>query len=996
MWNFRFFPRSISAFALALLLAGTVCGQAAPDKGSAPATSVVSNVDEVSIDFIARDKKKKPVLDLKPGDVVITDNGSAVKLNDFRLVTGQAGGNHLITLLFDPLDPSAANNARDVAKKIFKLIPAEGFSFSVFKVEGRLRLFQEFTENREKIQSAVNMATSDDNKSRDQAADLAEKNLIASIRSGAGSPGAQGSNSDRVTEQGLLASLTETPRIMEDNHTLPALAGLLALVRSQTAIRGRKLLVYFTNGMLPQADVRDMVRSISDAANRAEVSVYVINQAAVDTKLMDGLMETAAIGNLSSFSHSNIAPAQTPLAAGMAAQSPTAMPGGMVAQMGNEMTRMEGEGVASNRDPLAGVAAATGGDYIYSEDSLKKPFRGAVADLTTYYEASYVPPALDYDGKFRPVTVKTLRHGLKVQSRAGYFAVPMTGEVRPFEAPLMKVLSQPELPKDVKFRSSVLQLGNLTTGNENTVVVEVPISGLDTRTDANSNLVSWHVSIVSQVKDKSGAVVDHFGEDIPGHGALDSKEGAWPNCATLQRHFTLPPGQYTLETAVVDRDSGKMGADRVPFEVAGSVSGPFLSDVALIRRIDSAPEELDPFEPLRYQQGKVVPSLSSEITPGLKQISFFFLVHADSGASDPAMLEMEVLRNGELLTQVPLELPKDLGQAFPYVASLKTNSLPPGNYSVRLSLGQGEKVVERESGFSIAGAELANAALGKTGPAGESGESKEAMPDAGPGESGITPEKRRPLVITSLPADLTARPSNEELDGIIAGARKRALNYSVKLPNFLCVEVTDRSVDPSGNGRWRRKDSFAELLRYADNHETRTTLEVNGQPGAVNREDMNEWPLSLGEFGDLLNLVFQPSSKAEFHWKETAALVDGRVQVFEYKVDRNNNSMLLSDSARRVYSGFHGMAYVDGATMGIRRVTMEADDLPADFSIHAASISVDYDYVTVGPREYLMPVRGTIRLKRGRHESDLNQVVFQDYRRYASQSRIITTPPKKK
>jgi hypothetical protein len=71
---------------------------------------------------------------------------------------------------------------------------------------------------------------------------------------------------------------------------------------------------------------------------------------------------------------------------------------------------------------------------------------------------------------------------------------------------------------------------------------------------------------------------------------------------------------------------------------------------------------------------------------------------------------------------------------------------------------------------------------------------------------------------------------------------------------------------------------------------------------------------------------------------------------------------------------------------------MEADDLPNDFSIRGASVSVDYDYVPVGEHDYLMPVRGTIRVRRGRHEVDLNQIVFQDYRRFASQTKIVASP----
>jgi len=991
--SLRSLVRSSFYFALLpFLFAGAVHGQSTPDKepgssasastsASTSTSTIVKNVDEVSIDFVVRNKKK-PVLDLKPEDVAVTDDGSSVKLSDLRLVSGQSGANHLITFLFDSLDPSAATNAHEVAGKILKLIPAEGFSFSVFSIGGRMRLFQEFTSDRKELQQAISLVTGERSPNRDQAAVLAEKGLMSALQSRNLQSESQVSEESRIVQRAMLAALTESQRIIQNQHTQASLAGLLALARAQTPIPGRKLVIYFAEGSQVDADARDILRSIAGAANRAEVSIYVINPTAVDTKLMDGLMEAVAIGQVSAVNRAS------PLfpAAGQNA-APVAYGPGLATPLTNTLTRMEGEGLAGNRDPLASMAASTGGAYLLSEDNLKKPFRQAVADLTTYYEASYVPPRVEYDGKFRPVTVKTLRRGLKVQSRAGYFAVPPSGGVRPFEAPMMKLLSEAQLPSDLQFRAAVLQLGNLTTGNENTLVVEVPISGLETRSDPNANLLSWHVAIVSEVKDKSGAVLERFSEDIFGHAALDSKEQVLLGCATMQRHFALPAGEYTVQTAAVDRNSGKVGGVRAPFQVPSVASGPFLSDVALVRRIDPSSDELDPFEPLRYQHGKVVPSLSGQVLPGTKDTSFFFLVQSDSSMSDPAMLELQVQRNGELFGQVPLQLPKDPGEVFPYFASLRTSSLPAGNYSIMLSLTQGEKVMEREANFSVAGPALANAATGKPELVEKSTEA--AMMAEPLGDAEIKPKERQPLVITSLPQDSVTRPSDDELDRIIAGARKYAVNYSVKLPNFLCVELTDRSVDPSGNGRWRRKDSLGELLRYADHEETRTTLEVNGYRSSIKRDDMKQWPLSLGEFGYLLNEVFEPSSKAEFHWKETDALANGTVQVFEYKVDRKNNSMALDDNTGKIYVSFHGLAYIDSATMGIRRITMEADDLPPNFSIHAASIAVDYDYVTVGAHDYLMPVRGTIRLKRGRHEADLNQVVFQDYRRYASQTKII-------
>ena len=948
------------------------------DKGSNnPAIS--NSADKVSIALVVDQKRNKPVIDLKPEDLQVTDEGSPVTLSDLRLVTGHATGIHRVTFLFDQLDPSGATNAHDVAKKILKLIPTEDFSFSVFSIDGRLKLLQGFTGDRLAIQKAFNIATEENGAERDQSAAASEKMLLAGLQT----LHSQDSDDDGSAERAEFASLREFQKIGQEENTTRALAALLAVARSQAQIPARKLLVYFTAGLGNDADTNDMLRSIAGAATRANVSIYVINKTPVSSKVMEGLMAAQAMGAVSAFNRMN------PISTGPSAQVAGVFTGGMIAETNEQITKTEGEGLAGGQDPVAVMARTTGGAYLFSEDSLKKPFRQAVADLNTYYEASYVPPKGEYDGTFHHVTVKPLRHRLKVRARAGYFAVPPVSGMRPYELALMKVFSSPHVPADVRFRSAVLRLGQLPTGNENTLAVEVPISNLETHSDTNTNLLSWHVLIVSEIKDKSGSIVGHFSEDIPGHGALSLKDQVELGSATMQRHFPLPPGEYALETVVVDRISGKMGAQRSDFQVAAPRSGPSLSDMALVGSIDPYPSELDPFEPLRYEHGRVVPRLASSVARGTKDLSFFFLVHPEANASDPAMLEMEVMRNGELLGQIPLQLPKNLPDAFPYVASLKAASLPAGDYEIRLSLSQDGRISERETSFRIPGSELASATLGTSRP--NRPEEPAAPLTSSDLESDLAPPRRPEVVITTLPPDSVIRPSEDELNKLIAGARKYAINYAAKLPNFVCVEITDRAVDSSGKGRWRRKDSFAESLQFVNNHEIRKTLEFNGEPSGRERSDMNG-PISLGEFGDLLSTVFQPASKADFHWKETDALSHRIAQVFEYKVERNNNSMLLNDNNRKVYVGFHGLVYIDSQTMGVRRITMEADYLPSDFSIHSASVAVDYDYVAVGAHEYSMPVRGTIRVQKGKHEADLNQVVFQDYRRYGSQAKITVAP----
>jgi Arc/MetJ family transcription regulator len=86
--------------------------------------------------------------------------------------------------------------------------------------------------------------------------------------------------------------------------------------------------------------------------------------------------------------------------------------------------------------------------------------------------------------------------------------------------------------------------------------------------------------------------------------------------------------------------------------------------------------------------------------------------------------------------------------------------------------------------------------------------------------------------------------------------------------------------------------------------------------------------------------------------------------------------------------GFHGLVYIDAATSGIRRITVEADDLPHTFSMHAAAMTVEYDYVAISGRDYLMPIRSTVSLQRHRRQIELNEISFRNYRRFASRAKI--------
>jgi hypothetical protein len=208
----------------------------------------------------------------------------------------------------------------------------------------------------------------------------------------------------------------------------------------------------------------------------------------------------------------------------------------------------------------------------------------------------------------------------------------------------------------------------------------------------------------------------------------------------------------------------------------------------------------------------------------------------------------------------------------------------------------------------------------------------------------------------------------------------------------MCIEITNRSVDGSGVGNWKLKDSIVELMRYRDKQESRTTIEVNGETSNVSHNAM-KGSLSSGEFGGVLKSVFGPASKTHFEWKETDELKGAPVQVFNYTVERANSKFgVVGTNGLEVIAGFHGQVFIDSATRSVRRITLIADlpkELPKGFYTSASSMRVDYDYAVINEHDYLLPVTAEMRITKGKHSMALNTIEFRDYKRFGSNMRMV-------
>ncbi len=939
--------------------------------------------NEVSLNLVVHDKRNKPVLDLKPDEIAVSDNGTPVKLNSFRLVNGAQKREGLITLVFDrpaqmagknlETDPVMMKNAREAAGKILAAIPEKGFSFSVLTIEDRLRLQSAFTSDRKSLAQAINSATEPKKVWTGGEASPLEKELITAALTGVGPAGKAVGTHDRTLDKLLFNALADSGKIAQNQHLRPFLAGLLALAQSQQQIQQRKALIFFTSFQEAKNNLRtgEAIQSIIGSANQAGESIYVV-------ELNPSNRTTSQMNQTSAE------------VLGFALGGPTSGAVDGLTSTQGKINAMGMEGYMQfvqsdiNNDDMKSLAVETGGTYI-PFDHLQKSLVLIVQDMTTYYVATYVPPIKEYDGKFRPIAIRALRAKLKIRSPSGYLALPpqIGGDAapQPYELPLLNILGQQKLPSDVGFRAEILSTAATPDGEVSTLAIEVPHSSLEIHEDSSTGIHSASLSIVANIKDKSGVIIEHFSTDFPRRRIQKDSDRSEFEAISFQRHFLAPPGEYILEAAVLDHYSGKAGARRETFEVPDATTVPSLGNMILVRQAEPLGVDDDTSEPLRHGNEILTPNLSGMLTPGAKVITVFLNAHCAPQTAGSSTLKIQIYRDGKPLGGEPMITPQASGSEFAsYLTSFSINPPVNGLYEVKAVLSQGGKSAEASTTFEVTGGQ-------------PSGDTEIAsVPDVQ-----LPAHSSGPLAIT-IPANPSERPSLEEINSILADATSYAMTYGDSLPNFMCEQMTDRyiyRVNLGGTGQWVHKDKFTERLTYFEHQENRILLEVEQNGSTASPDTKNiRGAISDGEFGFTISGIFGPSSKADFQWKETGVLGDGTVQVFDYRVAPEHSNFDLRAGANDLITvGYHGQVYIDTVTRMVRRITKQADNVPPKYPIQAALISVDYDFVVLNDHDYMLPISAQVILKKGRNELDRNEIEFRNFRRFGSNMRILKDGP---
>jgi VWFA-related protein len=699
-----------------------------PPPAPAPTTTLRSTSQEVLLDVVVRDKKGRLVKDVTAKDFEVTDDGVPQKIRSFRLVTpaetasaGSASGSlagapaanpntmdplrqvRIITLVFDRLGTDARTNARNAVNDLLKSETGPNLFFAVFSIDQRLSILQQYTTDKDLIRKAVIKVTSSASSLYKSESDQIEEELkTVATQETASAPVATGANGAPNAGAAATAALAQlTLNVMQFSQSMDrtlqgrsTLFALKSLITQQYRLPGRKTLLFFCEGMTVPPEYKEEFEGLISNANRSNVSVY-----GIDARGLTTFSQNGAAGSLLTQATNGSRSQQG------AHDGPVTRDQATTVDRGEEAIR------ANSQNSLADISEKTGGFMIANTNDVRTNLRRIGEDIDTHYELAYSPDIQNFDGHFRKIAVRVDRPDVRLQSRSGYFALPfVAGQVlSPYELPMLNALTAAPFPRDIPFRASGLHFKSSKGEPEGVVVIDVPLEGIEFTKEEATHTYQTHFSVLAIFKDTQGTIVRKFSQDIPRQGPLDKLDAFKMGHFIYTQHAPLAAGRYTLETAVVDGKTGKIGAKKTAIVIPPASQAVGISSLVRVRSISPA-ETTDPAlaadrsdDPFQVTTGKVSPGLddTAKAAPG-SVLSCFFTVYAQPGSQTAPDLGIEFLQEGKLIGRGSPKLPApDSHGMIPYIASTPLDSFKPGQYEMRVTVSQNGKAATERTIFNI-------------------------------------------------------------------------------------------------------------------------------------------------------------------------------------------------------------------------------------------------------------------------------------------------------
>src|SRR3569833_1461624 len=254
-------------------------------------------------------------------------------------------------------------------------------------------------------------------------------------------------------------------------------------------------------------------------------------------------------------------------------------------------------------------------------------------------------------------------------------------------------------------------------------------------------------------------------------------------------------------------------------------------------------------------------------------------------------------------------------------------------------------------------------------------------------------------IVMSVPTPTgPPEPSEAEKKKALDEVTSFARDFVKTLPDFICKEVTWRSVDihfePGTDGSWSPYEHLIEKLTYFDHKENYQLIQRNDTPTIGKTWESIGGSISRGEWASVLGEIFDPATHTDFRWERWGNIRGNLTHVFSYRVEQKYSHETVAFEKQEITAGFHGQIYVERGDNIPLRITV-IPDIPADFPVQDVNQSVDYDTQKIGDESFLLHLKSQVTMRNGNYESR-NDIEWRQYQKYSAGATITFKTTNKK
>jgi VWFA-related protein len=495
-----------------------------------------ANADLVLTNVVARDARTgELVRDLKQSDFKIYENGKEQTISTFDFesvdmavplkeatVSGLAAGptgskavvvakpeelrNHrLIVMFFDltSMQPEDLERSVDAAQTFLKTKMQPADLIALVSLGDTLTVDQDFTADKDALIREVGAYNGTEGQGFAQGASA---------------------NSNQAED-----STAYTPDESEYNdlNTDRELFALRAISQSLSKINERKSVLYFSGGISRNGiENQASLRSAINAAVRADLSIY-----SVDTRGLE------AIGPLGDASTGSL-------------RGQGAFNGGALMNNMNQNF--------ATQEVMASLSSDTGGKAFFDSNDFAPAFAQVERDTSAYYAIGFHSSNPARDGKYRKLTVKILRPGIKLEYRPGYYA-PADFKHSGKEDREQELEDQ--LASDLPATDIAVYMDAMyfrLDANRFYMPVSLVVPGSEIPFVKGGDKEKATLDIVGAILDEAKRPVGRVRDTVKLN--LDASLDARQKNIQYTTSFNLPPGKYQIKFVVRENQTGRMGS----------------------------------------------------------------------------------------------------------------------------------------------------------------------------------------------------------------------------------------------------------------------------------------------------------------------------------------------------------------------------------------------------------------------------------------------------